>query len=189
MNSFSKNVMKALSVVFISAMIFSSCNTGSGTTDTPVAAATPAANTPAVTTPAVTTPVVTNPVIGALSGNFIDGPLGGLQFKTSSGANGTTDLNGKYTYNIGDTVEFFLGTQRLGDKVSAAAIVTPLTVCGATSLIDNTPAAQKATNMIKLLLALDTKDNPYGLTLPANINIPKILENDYIEIYNTQKVV
>jgi hypothetical protein len=104
------------------------------------------------------------------TGYFIDGPVKGLTYITSSGYSGTTSENGAFSYNTGETVRFSLGNIPLGVEVNGATIITPLEICQVSELTGNTTA----TNMVRLLLALDTKENPYGITLPDNLleNIP-----------------
>ena len=48
-------------------------------------------------------------MVGALSGVFSDGPVQGVSFSTTSGVSGTTDAQGRFTYNAGDKVTFTLG--------------------------------------------------------------------------------
>lgn len=104
------------------------------------------------------------------TGYFIDGPVKGLTYTTSSGKTGVTDENGLFIYTQGETIIFSLGSLQMGIEVNGALVITPLDVCGAGSLATST----EAVNIIRLLLALDTGENPFGITIPADIiaNIP-----------------
>jgi len=55
-------------------------------------------------------------------GVFLDSAVEGVKYKTSSGIEGFTNDNGEYDYQIGDTVEFFIGDISLGNKVATEKI-------------------------------------------------------------------
>lgn len=116
--------------------------------------------------PKVDDPAVNNSPVGLLTGSFIDSPVKGLKFVTTSGIEGITDKNGNFTYNTGDEITFYIGEHTLGQGVTGSKTITPLEICDATNIETST----KATNLVRLLLALDTGDNAYGLTLPDNID-------------------
>jgi hypothetical protein len=105
--------------------------------------------------PGPTTPANT----GSRSGVLTDGPVGGVTFTTSSGITGTTDADGRYTFNPGDTLTFSIGTLTLASGVTASGVVTPVDLASG----DNT----KLTNLLVLLQSLDT-DSGTGITVPAN---------------------
>lgn len=114
---------------------------------------------------------------GRKTGYFIDSAVAGLSYVTSSGLKGVTDANGSFSYNPGDTVQFFLGETLLVSSVSAQEVISPLMLCGAASLTDSSPEATMATNLVRLFLALDTGTNAYGMTLPTtlgDIDIPDL---------------
>jgi len=122
-----------------------------------------------------------------LIGSFIDSPVKGLRFVTSSGIEGTTDKNGNFTYKSGDDINFFIGDQAVGGSVKGSKTVSPLEVCNATNIDESS----KATNLIRVLLALDTKENPYGLTIPDNIekiNKSETSLNAILEMDDTEYV-
>lgn len=106
------------------------------------------------------------PVNNLELGFFIDGPVKGIGYTTSSGESGTTGLSGEFRYNTGDSITFSLGTQTLGAELAAGAVITPLDLFQVSSLGDSV----EAVNLIRLLLALDTGENAYGLVLPDNMN-------------------
>src|SRR5690606_32424307 len=51
---------------------------------------------------------------GAKQGVFVDSPVAGLSYTTSSDLSGVTDDQGRYEYNEGDTVTFSIGELVLG---------------------------------------------------------------------------
>ncbi len=66
-----------------------------------------------------------------LTGIFTDAPVAGLTYKTSSGAAGTTDAQGRFNYAAGDSVTFsigglILGTASPGITPAGNAVVTPV---------------------------------------------------------------
>ncbi len=84
----------------------------------------------------------------------------GVAYLASSGVAGTTDENGVYKYNHGDTVEFKLGNLIIG-KVKGAPVVTPIELAGDSSA--------KLQNLLILLQSLDADGNPEnGISIPAN---------------------
>ena len=92
-------------------------------------------------------------VIGSLSGVFVDAPVAGLEFETTSGVKGITDEEGKFTYNKGDEITFKIGNLILG-KTKGADVVTPASLLS--SLSNNeVEFAQKLQEMVALLLSLD----------------------------------
>ena len=95
-------------------------------------------------------------------GYFIDGPVEGLSYETSSGRTGKTGSNGEFYYETDDTVIFKLGSFPLGAQVTADFLITPLEICET----DELTTSIEAVNVVRLLLTLDTGDNPFGLSMP-----------------------
>lgn len=93
------------------------------------------------------------PDVSTLSGVFVDSPVEGLSYSTATLA-GTTDGDGTFQYEPGETVNFSIGGIALGGA-PGAAVITPI------SLIDGTDADdQRVANRARLLLALDADQNP-----------------------------
>ena len=90
------------------------------------------------------------PLVGSATGVLTDAPVQGVAYTTSSGVVGTTDAQGQYTYNPGDTVSFKLGALALG-SVPAAPLVTPLELAAG--------SADKLQNLLVLLQSLDDDGN------------------------------
>ncbi|RBW66163.1 chromosome partitioning protein ParA [Vibrionales bacterium C3R12] len=83
------------------------------------------------------------------TGYFIDAPVSGLYYQTSSGLSGVTN-KGKYQYNPNDVVSFFLGSDEssyLLTTLSSQKIITP-------SLATTQPS--RSINITRLLLSLDS---------------------------------
>jgi hypothetical protein len=96
---------------------------------------------------------------GPTTGQLLDAAVSGVAYAASSGATGTTDENGIFKFNHGDTVEFKLGSLVLG-KVPGAAIVTPMELAG-----DND---HRLRNLLVLFQSLDSDGNPAnGISIPA----------------------
>ncbi|MCX8025678.1 MAG: hypothetical protein N3A60_10795, partial [Thermanaerothrix sp.] len=64
---------------------------------------------------------------GPLRGVFVDAPVAGLEYVTSSGVSGKTDANGVFYYDPGDTVTFKIGNLTLG-SAKGASQVTPVDI-------------------------------------------------------------
>ncbi len=83
------------------------------------------------------------------TGYFIDSPVSGLYYKTSSELSGKTD-KGAFQYRSGDVISFFLGKDEnsyLLSTVSAQEIITP-------TMISTKPS--RSINITRLLLSLDS---------------------------------
>ncbi len=86
------------------------------------------------------------------TGYFIDSPVTGLYYQTSSELSGTTN-KGAFNYRSGDVVRFFLGKDENGYLVSTLSgqeVITP-------TLTTTTPS--KSINLTRLLLSLDSTPN------------------------------
>lgn len=96
---------------------------------------------------------------GPATGKLMDAAVSGVNYSTSSQKTGTTDENGIYKYNHGDTVKFKLGSLILGE-VKATAIVTPINLAGG--------SISRLQNLLVLLQSLDSDSEPgNGISIPA----------------------
>lgn len=108
------------------------------------------------------------PVAGSQTGVFVDSAVSGLSYETSSGVKGTTDAQGQFKYNPGDTVTFKIGGVTLGTG-KASGTVTPAHIS------EGGEDSNKFTNLLVLLQSLDTDGNPdNGITLPTSLDGSKI---------------
>ena len=118
------------------------------------------------------------------TGYFIDAPVAGLAYETSSGIKDVTDETGAYKYNAGDKVKFLIGNAQLGKEIEASPVVTPCTLTGATTIEDKTTdgkpteAAKEALNMVKMFMALDSDDSDFGIKIPENLNTETLTTED-----------
>lgn len=98
-----------------------------------------------------------------LSGYFIDAPVTGLYYETSSGHQGFTD-KGRFEYDEGDAVKFYLGQDNRGALISAISgqeIVTPNNISTQLS---------RSINLTRLLMSLDsTPNNRNNITIDDSV--------------------
>ena len=97
------------------------------------------------------------------TGYFIDSPVSGLYYETSSHLSGTTN-KGAFEYNPGDIISFFIGNDSSGyllTTLSAQQVITP-------TLSSTKPS--RSINMTRLLLSLDsTPENREEIVLASKI--------------------
>lgn len=98
-------------------------------------------------------------------GTFVDAPVAGLRYTTSSGGSGTTDASGTFQYAAGDALTFSLGGISFPAVTPAAGgtsvVVTPLDLVGASS-----PYHPGAVAIARLLQSVDADGNPdNGITI------------------------
>ena len=120
-------------------------------------------------------------------GYFVDSPVEGLEYNTTSGLNGVTDKYGRFKYNYGDTVEFSLGKITLGTSEPKYNYIKP------TDLTDNNDTV---TLMLQTLQSLDQDSNASnGITIPPSvptalndlnttINFDTLTQEDLIKLDN-----
>ncbi|MFT7244430.1 MAG: YD repeat-containing protein [Candidatus Azotimanducaceae bacterium] len=131
------------------------------------------------------------------TGVFVDSPVAGLAFSTSS-QSGVTNSAGEFTYLQNEQVSFSLGSIVLGSAV-AATVVSPLDLVGATSLDEAKllGVTDELVNRLLFLQALDEDGNPdNGIdltqhseqlrseTLEFAVSTERFLEGDYRKIVN-----
>lgn len=87
------------------------------------------------------------------TGHFIDAPVAGVDFDTSSNK-GKTDTNGAFDYIPGETVTLSIGDLILGNALAMHKI-TPMDLVGTENLND-----VKAINMARILQSLDNDQDP-----------------------------
>ena len=98
-----------------------------------------------------------------VQGKFVDGPVAGLAYSTSTGINGATDVNGTFNYRGGtsvDMVSFKLGSITLGTS-AGASLLTPLDLVTGAAVTD-----ARVLNRLQLLQTLDSdKDVDDGIVV------------------------
>lgn len=86
------------------------------------------------------------------TGVFLDSAVKGLTYKTAT-QSGTTDANGGFKYKDGETVEFYLGTMKLGSAVGASTLY-PENID-----LSSTTGNQKGIPIARLLQTIDLDSN------------------------------
>ena len=112
----------------------------------------------------------TPPAAAPSAGVFIDGPVMGLGYSTTSGLSGSTNAAGEFTYRPGDMMTFNLGGRTVGNSVPGAPVITSLSVFGATSIAD-----ARVVNLAQLFLGLGQVVNnvtQLPSTIPAALPNP-----------------
>ncbi|WP_024461978.1 hypothetical protein [Marinimicrobium sp. LS-A18] len=90
------------------------------------------------------------PTAGSRTGTFVDSAVAGVTFTNApSGVTGTTDAQGRFTFEPGDTVTFSIGDLSF-PPTTARGVITPLTIAGT-----DDPTDVVATNIARLLQTLD----------------------------------
>ena len=157
--------IKILSIVAVASLL-GAC----GGEDGDGGSATPAAATPAAATPN--------------SGTFIDSPVQGLGYSTST-LSGKTDSSGTFQYANGETVTFKVGDVVLG-SAAGAATVTPVTLGGPGA----TSSDPKVLNIASFIQTLD-KNGGSGsnIEIPdaahAALSISNSSNSAYVQLLNT----
>ena len=97
------------------------------------------------------------------TGYFIDAPVEGLAYTTTSGEKGVTDKYGRFQYKHGDKVKFTIGKLDLGTATpDQEGLVTPETI----AQNDDTLKVQ----ILRVLQALDSDNDPSnGITIPEDV--------------------
>ena len=100
-----------------------------------------------------------------LTGVFIDSPVQGLPYSTTSGLSGQTGANGEFQYRSGDRITFGSGLFFL--EGLAQPYITPFTLLGRTAVADVQHIWP--VNLARYLLGLNTSPTADIITLPAAI--------------------
>jgi hypothetical protein len=104
------------------------------------------------------------PAATTATGYFIDSAVQGLSY-VSGGQTGTTGANGKFTYEVGKTIKFFIGNIVLGET-SAKGVMTPV------DLVPNADATNpQVLKITQFLMTIDSDGNPTnGITISGATN-------------------
>ncbi|MBD3655940.1 hypothetical protein [Marinobacter sp.] len=104
-----------------------------------------------------------------VTGTFVDSPVGGLEYETTSGLSGLTNDAGEFTYQEGETVSFRIGAFNIGSS-AGADVVSPFT------LTANDQA--KAANIARFLQTLDDDGVPgNGITISDSTRVKAANQN------------
>ena len=95
-----------------------------------------------------------------LTGVFVDAPVGGINYTTSTGISDVTDASGTFSYTAGSTITFWVNDISL-PSVTASSMITPVDLAGASSEDDT-----QVVYMARFLQAIDADGNPdNGITI------------------------
>lgn len=101
------------------------------------------------------------------TGVFVDSPVAGINYTTSSGTTGKTNELGEYNYSPGDTVVFSIGGIEL-PAVEATGRVTPADMGSGSA---DWSSDQTVVNILRLLQTLDSDgDASNGITITEAIH-------------------
>lgn len=114
------------------------------------------------------------------TGTFVDGPVEGLGWRTSSGMSGKTGAGGTFQFMQGDTVTFFLGDPIPAGGRQIGAGVQPVLLANGTGLVTslhifgtNNKADHRVVNLARLLLSLHNGAAPTpGGTIVIPLQLP-----------------
>ncbi len=117
-----------------------------------------------------------------LTGYFIDAPVAGAYYQTTSGQSGITDQYGKFRYQQGDKVQFKIGELSLGEVAPQTdGLVTPETLANGDETLK--------TLLLRVLQALDSDNNPTnGITIPEDV-VTALTEEASIADLDTESAI
>ncbi len=103
---------------------------------------------------------------GSKQGVFVDSEVAGLEYTTSLGLSGRTDVAGSFSYNgSADVVTFKIGSLILGQAPGASRL-TPMSLTSGAGITD-----PRVLNRLQLVQSLDADGNPEnGITLDAALS-------------------
>ena len=97
------------------------------------------------------------------TGVFVDSSVAGLKYVSGS-ISGVTDSNGTFTYEVGQTIRFYVGDILIGETTPKAILTPKDLVSGATV---NNPIVLK---IARFLMSLDADNNPTnGILIPTSV--------------------
>ncbi len=103
-----------------------------------------------------------------VSGTFLDAAVEGLDYLAGSAAVAQTDAQGRFDCLPGDTVRFRAGALELG-SAPCGAVVTPLTLAGATASAEGLQADAVVNRLLALQSLDDDGDPSNGIRLTSEL--------------------
>jgi hypothetical protein len=110
-------------------------------------------------------------VVIVSNGNFVDAPVEGVNYESGSLA-GITGRNGEFQYEVGKSIQFFIGDINLGRAVKGKPLITPLDLV--TDGAIDTPAV---INIARLLQSLDSDPADDVITIPDAVRAAAVRSN------------
>jgi hypothetical protein len=105
------------------------------------------------------------------NGNFVEAPVEGVNYESGSLA-GITGRNGEFQYEVGKSIQFFIGDINLGRAVKGKPLITPLDLV--TDGAIDTPAV---INIARLLQSLDSDPADDVITIPDAVRAAAVRSN------------
>ena len=138
-----KNSLVGCGIVLVSTVLMSACGGGgSSSGDSTSSSGTP-------------------PAANTKTGVLLDSAVSNIHYQTET-QSGTTNANGEFTFQDGETVTFSIGSLTF-PATPAGTVVTPVSIAGASAVSD-----PQASNIARLLQSLDEDGNPAnGISIPA----------------------
>lgn len=110
------------------------------------------------------TPNPPPPTPQTAEGRFIDSVVEGLSY-SSGDQSGITDTDGTFSYEVGESVTFSVGTVEIG-SATGRELITPVDLTGSNSTMPDTQ------NIVRFLLMLDSDgDSSNGITISNEVQI------------------
>ena len=115
-------------------------------------------------------------------GYFVDAPIEGSAYITSSGIEGTTDKTGRFRYKEGDSVKFSIGNLTLGETTPTEdGLITPEGLAHGDE--------ELKVLLLRVLQSLDSDNDPSnGITIPS-IVIDSLSDINETEITTEEKLL
>lgn len=107
-------------------------------------------------------------------GQFVDAPVQGLYYVSGS-LSGFTGSEGRFQYEEGGEVRFFIGDIPLGEPAPGSALLTPLDLVPGGSL--DSPAV---INIARLLQSLDAEPGDQAITIPGEVQAGAVGSNEMV---------
>jgi hypothetical protein len=108
------------------------------------------------------------------SGQFVDAPVRGLYYESGS-LSGFTTGDGRFEYEEGEKVGFFIGDIQLGEAVPGRPLLTPQDLVNGGNL--DSPAV---INIARLLQSLDADEDEATITIPETVQANAVLTNEML---------
>ena len=104
-----------------------------------------------------------NLVVIIRDGQFVDGPVEGVEFESGS-LRGVTGPDGEFRFEDGEDVRFFIGDIVLGQAVPAKSLMSPIDLVPGGDL-----ASPEVVNIARLLQSLDSIPGDERITIPGTV--------------------
>ncbi len=111
-------------------------------------------------------------VVVVKEGSFVDAAVEGVNY-TSGSLSGITGKDGRFQYEVGSTVQFFIGDINLGRAVQGKSLITPLDL-----VVDGAFDTPEVINIARLLQSLDSDPGDTVITIPEAVRAAAVRSNE-----------